>query len=150
MGPIASQITSLTIVYSAVYSGADQENIKAPRYWPLCGKFTGEWWIFSYLMGPVIYHPHATCFTNNYFSQRYPINGIFGPSEMSIMNNFTRYENSVGISRSQCLLEESHCRGVNDGEFVVTTDVCIHSAVIAPPPCGRLNMKRKPIEKSGA
>ena len=29
MGSIASQITSLTIVYSSLYSGADQKNIKA-------------------------------------------------------------------------------------------------------------------------
>ena len=36
MGTMASQITSLTIVYS----GADQGNIKAPRHWPLCGEFT--------------------------------------------------------------------------------------------------------------
>ena len=35
MGTIASQITSLTIVYSTVYSGASQRNIKAPRHWPL-------------------------------------------------------------------------------------------------------------------
>ena len=41
MGTIASQITSLTIVYSTVYSDADQKNIKAPRHWPLCGEFTG-------------------------------------------------------------------------------------------------------------
>ena len=41
MSVIASQITSLTIVYSTVYSGADQRNIKAPRHWPLCGEFTG-------------------------------------------------------------------------------------------------------------
>ena len=41
MGAIASQITSLVIVYSTVYSGWDQENIKAPRHWPLCGEFTG-------------------------------------------------------------------------------------------------------------
>ena len=33
---IASQITSLTIVYST------KENIKAPRDWPLCGEFTGD------------------------------------------------------------------------------------------------------------
>ena len=45
MGAIASQITSLTIVYSTVYSDADQRNIKAPRYWPLCGEFTGDQWI---------------------------------------------------------------------------------------------------------
>ena len=31
MTTVASQITSLTIVYSIVYSGADQRNIKAPR-----------------------------------------------------------------------------------------------------------------------
>ena len=38
---VASQITSLTVVYSIVYSGTDQRNIKAPRHWPLCGEFTG-------------------------------------------------------------------------------------------------------------
>ena len=41
MGTVASQITSLNIVYSTVYSGADQRNTKAPRHWPLCGEFTG-------------------------------------------------------------------------------------------------------------
>ena len=45
MGTIASQITSLTIVYSTVYSDADQRNIKAPRHWPLCGEFTENRWI---------------------------------------------------------------------------------------------------------
>ena len=33
MRAIASQITSLTIVFSTVYSG--KENIEAPRHWPL-------------------------------------------------------------------------------------------------------------------
>ena len=42
MGAMASQITSLTSVYSAVYSGTDQRNIKAPRHWPLYGEFTGN------------------------------------------------------------------------------------------------------------
>ena len=44
MGAMASQITSPTIVYSTVYSGADQGNIKAPRHRPLCGNspVTGE------------------------------------------------------------------------------------------------------------
>ena len=41
MGPMASQLTSLTIVYSTVYSGADHKSIKAPRHWPLWGEFTG-------------------------------------------------------------------------------------------------------------
>ena len=41
---MAYQITSLTIVYSTVYSGADQRNVKDPRHWPLCGNspVTGE------------------------------------------------------------------------------------------------------------
>ena len=42
MGAMASQITSLTIVYSTVYSGADQRKHQAPRRWPLCGEFTGD------------------------------------------------------------------------------------------------------------
>ena len=41
MTTIASQITSLTVVYSTAYSDAHQRNIKAPRHWPLCGEFTG-------------------------------------------------------------------------------------------------------------
>ena len=44
-GAIASQITSLTIVYSSVYSDADKKNIKFPRHWPLCREFTGDRWI---------------------------------------------------------------------------------------------------------
>ena len=45
-GAIASQITSLTIVYSSVYSVADKKkNIKFPRHWPLCREFTGDRWI---------------------------------------------------------------------------------------------------------
>ena len=45
MGAIASQITSPAIVYSTFYSDEDQENIKAPRHWPLYGEFTGDRWI---------------------------------------------------------------------------------------------------------
>ena len=45
MTMLASQITSLTVVYSIVYSGVNQKNIKTPRHWPLCGKFTGDRWI---------------------------------------------------------------------------------------------------------
>ena len=37
---MASEITSLTVVYSTVYSDADEKNIKAPRHWPLYGDFT--------------------------------------------------------------------------------------------------------------
>ena len=45
MGAIASQITTLMIVYSADYSDADQRKHQAPRHWPLCGEFTGDRWI---------------------------------------------------------------------------------------------------------
>ena len=45
MGAMASQINSLTIVYSTVYSGADKENVKAPRHRPLYGEFTDDRWI---------------------------------------------------------------------------------------------------------
>ena len=42
MGAKASQITSLTIVYSAVQAKI-KGNIKAPRHWPSCGEpMTGE------------------------------------------------------------------------------------------------------------
>ena len=44
MGAMTYQTTSLTIVYSTVYSGADRKNIEAPRHWPLCERspVTGE------------------------------------------------------------------------------------------------------------
>ena len=46
IGSMASQITSLTIVYSAVFIQAQiKENIKAPRHWLLGGEFTGDRWI---------------------------------------------------------------------------------------------------------
>ena len=45
MGAIASQFTSLTIVYSTIYSGADQSKHQRSSHWPLCGEFTGHRWI---------------------------------------------------------------------------------------------------------
>ena len=45
MSAVDSQITSLAVVYSTVYLGTDQINIKAPCHWPLCGEFTGDRWI---------------------------------------------------------------------------------------------------------
>ena len=43
MGAMASQITSITIVSSTVYSGADKKKpTKAPCHWPLWGEFTGD------------------------------------------------------------------------------------------------------------
>ena len=45
MGAMASQITSLTIVYSTFIQAQLKEWIKAPRHWPLCGEFAGDRWI---------------------------------------------------------------------------------------------------------
>ena len=45
MSTMTSQITSLTIVYSAVFQTQIKENIKAPCHWHLRGKFTGDRWI---------------------------------------------------------------------------------------------------------
>ena len=45
MGAMASQITSLTIVYSVVDQAQIEENIKAPCHWPLCGEVIGDQWI---------------------------------------------------------------------------------------------------------
>ena len=61
MGKMASQITSLTIVYSAVYSGADQRKhqsssslafvrrihrgpVNSPHKWPVTRKMFSIWW----------------------------------------------------------------------------------------------------------
>ena len=42
MSPMASQITSLTIVYSPIYSGTDQRKHQTLRHWPMCGEFTED------------------------------------------------------------------------------------------------------------
>ena len=44
MSLIASQITSLTIVYSAVYSDADQREHQSPASLAFVGEFTGDRW----------------------------------------------------------------------------------------------------------
>ena len=45
MGTIASQITSFKIVYSTVYSDADQRKYQGSASLALCGEFTGNRWI---------------------------------------------------------------------------------------------------------
>ena len=46
MGPIASQITSLTIVLTQPFIQTQiKQNIKASRHWPLRRELTGDWWI---------------------------------------------------------------------------------------------------------
>ena len=43
MGAMASQITSLTIIYLTVNSGAGKKkDIKAMSHWPLWGEFTSD------------------------------------------------------------------------------------------------------------
>ena len=42
MSPTASQITSLTIVYLSVYSGADQRKHQSFDRWPLTGEFPAQ------------------------------------------------------------------------------------------------------------
>ena len=74
MAVMASQITSLTIVYSTVYSGA--ENIKARRHWPLCGEFTGDRWIprtNGKLHGKCFHLMTSSWFINIYYNcEKYP------------------------------------------------------------------------------
>ena len=45
MSAMASQITSVSMVCSTVVQTQINENIKAPRHWPLWGEFTGDQWI---------------------------------------------------------------------------------------------------------
>ena len=47
MGTMASQITCLKIVYSAVNQVQIKENIKALRHWPLTGGI--HWWLMNIL-----------------------------------------------------------------------------------------------------
>ena len=45
MDPMVSLITSVSIVYSTVCSGANQLKHHCSAYWPLWGEFTGYRWI---------------------------------------------------------------------------------------------------------
>ena len=45
VGAMASQIISLRLFIEPFIQAQIKENIKAPRHWPLCGKFTGDRWI---------------------------------------------------------------------------------------------------------
>ena len=73
MGAIASQITSLTIVYSTVYSGSDQSKhqnsaslafvwgihrgpVNSPHKWPVTRKNVSIWWRHHVRMRPLFDH----------------------------------------------------------------------------------------------
>ena len=45
MGTMACQITSLTIVYSIVYSGPDKKHQSSASLAFVCGELTGDRWI---------------------------------------------------------------------------------------------------------
>ena len=77
MGAMASQITSLTIVYSTVFQTEIKENITASRHWPLCGEFTG--WI-----------PH-----------KWPVTRKMFPFDDVIMETDGQYEDLCARSRYQ-------------------------------------------------
>ena len=65
MSAIASQITSVSIVFSTIVQAQTKENIKAPRHWPLWGESTVDfpprsasnaenvsfWWRYHVLEG---------------------------------------------------------------------------------------------------
>ena len=67
MGPMAFQITSLTIVYSTVYSGADQRTyqssatlafVRGIHRWPVNSRTNGQW------RGNCFYLMTSSCDTN--------------------------------------------------------------------------------------
>ena len=45
MGVMASQITKVSLFTHLFAQAQIEENIKAPRHWPLWGEFTGHQWI---------------------------------------------------------------------------------------------------------
>ena len=45
MGAMVSQITGVSIFTQPFVQAQIQENINAPRHWPLWGEFTGDRWI---------------------------------------------------------------------------------------------------------
>ena len=109
MGATASQITSLTIFYSTVYSGADQKNIKFSRHWPLCGEFTGDRWrhhinqsqIAPYYIKPTLQTKHSlirvfrsssNIFSYPYHQYRY-IGGISDVKDCFIESKILRFYN---------------------------------------------------------
>ena len=44
MSTMTSQITGVSVVYLTVSSGAEQKNIKVPRYWPFVRGIVYIWW----------------------------------------------------------------------------------------------------------
>ena len=94
MGVMASQITSLTIVYSTVYSGADQRKHQSSASLafvrtnsPVTGEFPAQ--MASNAENFSIWWHHIVCSdVCNPFEGREPVNGIYGwlsSNELSVM-----------------------------------------------------------------
>ena len=73
MTTMVSQITSLTVVYSTVYSAQIKENIEAPRHWPLRGDFTGTGEKKGQLCGKCFHLMSSSCEWSMLFQLRYSI-----------------------------------------------------------------------------
>ena len=82
MGAMASQITSLAIVYSTDYSGADQRKhqssaslafvrgihrwpVNSPHKWPVTRKMMSSWIIFHQVLQYYLYHPYRQTYATN-------------------------------------------------------------------------------------
>ena len=87
MGAVASQITSLTIVYPTAYSEQIKENIKALRYWPF---------VWGIHRSPVN-SPH-----------KWPVTWKMFPFH-DVMMSFQYTENLYNLdsSRWKCVIQES-------------------------------------------
>ena len=71
MGTIASQITSLAIVYSIVYSDADQRKHQSSASLAFVREFTGDRWIprtNGQLRGKCFHLMTSSCFNSSHFS----------------------------------------------------------------------------------
>ena len=117
MGAIASQITSLTIVYSIVYSDADQRNIKAPRDWPVCGNSPGpvnspHKWPVTRKMFPfddVIMSWHVLDFLSSYLVNDVPVHLVLlprhEPTRMACIININAHRSMLTCYSPNCFWE---------------------------------------------
>ena len=114
MDTIASQITSLTNVYSTFIQTQIKENIKAPRHWPLCGEFPAQmasntenasiWWRHHALIASV------ASFWTPYLTSR-PVTYCFGSHSYNfrlrrIIARYFLWNHGIG------------CKQVTDNSFV--------------------------------
>ena len=113
MGAMASQITSLTIVYSAVYLGSDQRNhqsstsgppMNSPHSWPMTGKMSP---FADFIMAP-FHRDIQKAFTDT-FEQRFV-------NTFAIVNALSIYKSTKYLSK-----------GVSHG---INTSFMMHSRLV--------------------